>query len=158
MSGACGRDPHAELCQAVGRSISGTDQGGIEGCLGNDGTVRHRIWRQFIGDEWGAFDALPPAVRGRLREHAYDPWTVNALMLWRRFRRLHGQPQRAERAMLRYLDHCERLERRAFAAMYQARHGAPLPHDAANATIVRATAGLNPRRAATQDSCNTITP
>ncbi len=107
---------------------------------GNDGTVRHRVWRRFAGDDWAAFDALPPPIRVRLSEHAYEPWTVNAAKLWRHFRHLHRKPAHAERAMLRYLDHCERLERQMFAAAYRARHGLPLPHEAAGATVLRADA------------------
>lgn len=103
----------------------------------NDGTVRDAIWRRFAGDDWAAFDQLPPAVRRRLHEHAYDAWSVNALMLWRRYRRLHSTPERAQRALLRYLDHCERLERRAFAAAYARRHRLALPHDAAGVDVLR---------------------
>ena len=106
---------------------------------GNDGTIRSRIWRRFDGDEWAAFDALPPGIRLRLAEHAYEAWAVNAAMLWRHFRRQHADPARAERAMLRYLDHCERLERRAFAAEYNLRHGTTLPHDAAGVSVLRAS-------------------
>jgi hypothetical protein len=32
--------------------------------------VREAIWRRFDGDDWAAFDALPPAIRRRLHEHA----------------------------------------------------------------------------------------
>lgn len=104
----------------------------------NDRTPRERIWRRFGGDDWAAFDALPPAVRRRLHEHAYDAWSVNALMLWRRFRRKTGCSARAERRLLRYLDECEALERAAFDAEHRARHGgAPLPHLAAGASVLR---------------------
>lgn len=103
----------------------------------NDGTVRDVIWHRFAGDEWAAFDQLPPPVRRRLSAHAYDAWSVNALILWRRYRRLHPTRERAERALSRYLDHCERLERRAFADQYRARYGLPLPHDAAAASVLR---------------------
>ena len=50
----------------------------------NDRTIRDTIWRRFAGDDWAAFDQLPPSVRHRLTEHAYDAWSVNALILWRR--------------------------------------------------------------------------
>ncbi len=100
----------------------------------NDGTVRDAIWRRFAGDDWAAFDALPPAIRRRMQEHAYDPWAVNALILWRSFRRKLGCSARAERRLLRYLDECEALEREAFA---QARLKGPLPHAAARATVLR---------------------
>ena len=103
----------------------------------NDGTIRHAIWRRYPGDEWAAFDQLPAAIRRRLNEHAYDAWAVNALMLWRHYRRLHRTLDRAERALLRYLDYCERLERRAFAARYVRRYGEPLPHDAARIPVLR---------------------
>ena len=103
----------------------------------NDGTFRNEIWRRFAGDEWAAFDALPPRIRARLREHAYDAWAVNALMLWRQYRRSHPTPERAERALLRYLTHCENLERRAFAAAWAARCGSALPHVQAGASVRR---------------------
>lgn len=103
------------------------------GAAANDVTSRDGWWRRFPGDDWACFDALPPAIRQRLHEHAYDAWSVNALKLWRHYRRLHPTAARAERGLLRYLDHCERLERRAFAE----RHGAPLPHDAAAASVLR---------------------
>ncbi len=103
----------------------------------NDGTIRAEIWRRYEGDEWAAFDQLPVAIRRRLNEHAYEPWSVNSLMLWRHYRRLHAMPDRAERALLRYLDYCERLERRAFAEDYAQRHGAALAHEAAGASVLR---------------------
>ena len=103
----------------------------------NDGTFRTDIWQRFAGDGWAAFDALPPRIRARLREHAYDAWAVNALMLWRRYRRSHATPERAERALLRYLTHCENLERRAFAAAWAARCGSALPHVQAGASVMR---------------------
>ena len=99
----------------------------------NDGTIRDVIWRRFDGDDWAAFDALPPVIRRRMHEHAYDAWAVNALMLWRAFRRKTGSSARAERRLLRYLDTCEALEREAFALA----QGAPLPHVAAGATVLR---------------------
>ena len=103
----------------------------------NDGTVRAAIWKRYAGDEWAAFDQLPQSVRRRLHEHAYDAWAVNALMLWRHYRQLHRTLDRAERALLRYLDYCERLERRAFAAHYVRRYGEPLPHEAAGIPVLR---------------------
>lgn len=103
----------------------------------NDVTERERIWRRWPGDDWAAFDALPPAIRRRLHQHAYDAWSVNALILWRRFRRRTGSSARAERRLLNYLDDCEALEREAFAAAYRQATGCPLPHDAARATVLR---------------------
>lgn len=38
----------------------------------NDVTERPHIWRRFDGDDWAAFDSLPPVIRRRLHEHAYD--------------------------------------------------------------------------------------
>lgn len=104
---------------------------------GNDGTFREAIWRRYTGDEWAAFDALPPRIRARLWEHAYDAWAVNALILWKRYRRLHRSLDRAERALERYLTHCEYLERRAFAAAWTERFGIPLPHDTARVSVLR---------------------
>lgn len=103
----------------------------------NDITFRERMWRRFGGDDWACFDALPPVIRERIQEHAYDAWSVNALMLWLHYRRLHPTAERAQRALLRYLDHCERLERRAFAEDYIRRHGASLPHEAAGIAVLR---------------------
>lgn len=104
---------------------------------GNDGTKRNAIWREFPGDTWQAYDALPPSVRQRLQEHAYDAWTVNALILWRLFRRQTGSSARAERRLLRYLNQCEDLERAHFARLYAQRYGAALPHSGAQATVLR---------------------
>ena len=103
----------------------------------NDGTIREEIWRRYPGDDWAAFDQLPPAIRRRLAEHAYDAWSVNTLILRRHYRRLHGSPEKAQRALLRYLDFCERLERRAFADAYAKDHGAMLPHIAADVPVLR---------------------
>lgn len=104
----------------------------------NDVTVREAIWRRFAGDEWAAYDALPPTVRRRMQEHAYDAWAVNALVLWKMFRRQTGSGARAERRLLRHLDRCEALERAAFAdAFAQAHGGARLPHVAAGASVLR---------------------
>ena len=108
-----------------------------DGRTSNDGTIRDEIWRRYSGDDWGTFDRLPEAIRRRLNEHAYDAWSVNALMLWRHYRRLHPTAERAQRALLRYLDHCERLEPRAFAQDYARRHGSILPHDAAGIPVLR---------------------
>ncbi|WP_245870501.1 DUF6525 family protein [Teichococcus rhizosphaerae] len=107
----------------------------------NDTTAREGRWRRWPGDEWACFDALPPAIRQRMQAHAYDPWAVNALLLWRMFRRQTGSSARAERRLLRHLDQCEALEREAFAAAYRAAHGQPLPHDAAGASILRRAGG-----------------
>jgi hypothetical protein len=93
----------------------------------NDGTIRDAIWRRYIGDDWAAFDQLPAAIRRRLAEHAYDAWSVNALILWRNYRRLHPTAERAQRALLRYLDFPERLERRAFADRYAQQHAESQP-------------------------------
>lgn len=75
----------------------------LKSTTSNDGTIRDLIWRRYAGDDWAAFDQLPSAVRRRLSEHAYDAWSVNALMLWRHYRRLYPTPERAQRALLRYV-------------------------------------------------------
>lgn len=98
----------------------------------NDGTCRKDLWRRHEGDPWAAFDALPKAIRHRLAEHVYDAWSVNALLLWRHYKRVHGATPRAERAMIRYLDYCERLEQEAFIERHH-----PLPHREAGATPLR---------------------
>ena len=103
----------------------------------NDETVRAAIWRRFEGDDWEAYDALPPVIRQRIQCHAYDAWSVNALMLWRLFRRQTACSQRAQRRLLRILDECEAMEREAFAEAYRRRHGLPLPHVTAGATVMR---------------------
>ncbi len=127
-------DPGASITRpTAARSASGPDVGPAS----NDGTIRHSIWQRYEGDAWAAFDQLPKAIRQRLNEHAYDAWSVNALILWRHYRRLHPTHERALRGLLRYLDHCERLERRAFAADYMRRHGTQLPHDAAGTAVLR---------------------
>lgn len=103
----------------------------------NDLTLREKIWRRHPGDDWAAFDALPPAIRHRLTQHAYDGWAVNALLLWRQLRQKYASSARAERRLLRYLDECEVMEREAFSTDYQQRHGLPLPHLAARASTLR---------------------
>ncbi|MFC3030208.1 MULTISPECIES: DUF6525 family protein [Roseomonadaceae] len=103
----------------------------------NDVTERPRLWRRWPGDDWAAFDALPPAIRRRLGDHAYDGWAVNALMLWQSFRRQTGSSARAERRLLRYLDDCEARERTAFAEGFRKATGTPLPHVAAGVTVLR---------------------
>ncbi len=103
----------------------------------NDVTTREGMWRRFGGDDWACFDALPPAIRERIQEHAYDAWSVNALMLWRMFRRKRGCSASAQRSLLRYLDHCEQLELIEFANVHRREHGLPLPHEAARATVLR---------------------
>jgi hypothetical protein len=121
---------------------------------GNDITLRQDHWRRWPGDEWDCFDALPPAVRQRLQQHAYDPWAVNALKLWQLFRRQTGSSQRAERRLLRHLEACEAQERALFAQGYAAKHGQPLPHEAAAATVLRDNGlGMPPpsRLSATQE-------
>jgi hypothetical protein len=103
----------------------------------NDTTERARLWHRFAGDDWAAYDALPPAVRRRLREQAYDAWSVNALVLWRIFRRQTASSARAERRLLNHLAECERIEATDFAAAHAARWGSPLPHAAAQASVLR---------------------
>jgi len=103
----------------------------------NDGTQRTQIWHRFEGDDWAAYDALPPAIRARLQCAAYDTWPVNVLILWRHYRRQHTDPARAERALSRYLNYCETLERADFAQRFHNDYHTPLPHDAAQASILR---------------------
>ncbi|MFT9448880.1 DUF6525 family protein [Gluconobacter japonicus] len=107
----------------------------------NDRTVRHEIWQRFEGNDWEAFDQLPPSIRKRLNEHVYDAWSVNALMLWKHYKRIYGRTARAERALIKYLDYCERLERKAFSERYTAQCGTLYPHDAARATVLRTSKG-----------------
>ena len=102
----------------------------------NDVTLREDHWRRHAGDDFACYDALPPRIRARLRVHAYDPWTSNALVLWRALRRERGS-ERAERALLRHLDRCEAEERGLFAEAFRASTGGPLPHEAAGATVLR---------------------
>lgn len=104
----------------------------------NDVSPRETMWRRWGGDEWAALEALPLSVRIRLQEHAYDAWTINALMLWRMFRRQTANSERAERRLLRYLDECEEMERAAADADYRKAYGMPLPHVAASASVLRA--------------------
>lgn len=105
--------------------------------MSNDVTFRALFWRRLDGDAWDAFDALPPAIRRRLHEHAYDPWAVNALELWRLIRRRTGCPHRAARRLLWYIRDCEARELAAFAAAWRARHGTAYPHVAAGASVLR---------------------
>lgn len=116
-------------------ATGGTGNGGA----GNDRTAREAIWRRWGGDEWAAYDGLPPRLRARLAAHAYDPWAANAARLWRLLRRRHADPARRERAFLRHLDACEAAERAAFAGAQARAHGGPplLPHDAARASVLR---------------------
>lgn len=103
----------------------------------NERTLRNEMWRRYAGDDWAAFDALPATIRERVATHAYDAWSVNVMMLWQHYKRLYGRNSRAERALMRYLDYCERLEREAFASRYRDVYDTVLPHDAACATILR---------------------
>jgi len=103
----------------------------------NDRTVRHEIWQRFEGNDWEAFDQLPSSIRKRLNEHVYDAWSVNTLMLWKHYKRIYGRTTRAEHALIKYLDYCERLERKAFSERYTAQCGTLYPHDAAKATVLR---------------------
>lgn len=120
----------------------------------NDVTPREGMWRRIAGNDWAAFEALPPAVRARVREHAYDAWAVNALVLWRMFRRRTASNAHAERRLLRYLDECEALERAAFSDALRQDHGAPLRHVAARATVLRYGAERTRRRAVDNASCS----
>lgn len=115
---------------------------------GNDVTERPRIWRRYDGDDWAAFDALPPAIRHRLHEHAYDAWAVNALVLWKLFRRQTASSARGERRLLNHMRACEKLELDAFADAYCRECGGTLPHVAARASTLRyrsAKGGAAPR-------------
>ncbi|QDH16987.1 DUF6525 family protein [Swingsia samuiensis] len=103
----------------------------------NDQTLRHEIWRRYTGNEWDAFDALPASIKQRVNDHAYNAWSVNVLMLWKHYKRIYGRTVRAEKALIRYLDYCERLERKAFAEHYYQACGDAYPHDAAQATVLR---------------------
>ncbi|MBO1325251.1 hypothetical protein K2X14_08010 [Acetobacter sp. TBRC 12305] len=103
----------------------------------NERTLRNEMWRRYAGDDWAAFDTLPGTIRKRVAVHAYDAWSVNVMMLWQHYKRLYGRTARAERALIRYLDYCERLEREAFASRYSEVYGIALPHDAARVTVLR---------------------
>lgn len=109
--------------------------------LSNERTLRHEMWRRYTGDDWQAFDQLPPLVRQRVASHAYDAWSVNVLMLWKHYKRTYGNTLRGQRALIRYLDYCERLEREAFADHYTNQYGTMLPHDAACVSVLRDQAG-----------------
>lgn len=124
--GRRGRARFPDPCPAWGRPVSA-----------NDVDARSGMWRRFGGDDWAAFDALPEPVRRRMHQHSYDPWAVNTLMLWRRFRRKHASSGRAVVTLHRYLDECERLERDAFATAHRRRYGTALPHVAAGASVLR---------------------
>ncbi|WP_458093307.1 DUF6525 family protein [Roseomonas sp. WA12] len=104
---------------------------------GNDTTARDGAWYRFQGDDWTSYDSLPAPIRRRMQDHAYDPWSVNALKLWRLFRRRHACSVRAERTLLNYLERCETLERDAFDDAHRRTHGAPLPHVAARVSVLR---------------------
>lgn len=108
-----------------------------ENAISNERTLRHEMWRRYDGDDWSVFDALPARIRRRVTEHAHDAWSVNLMILWRHHQGIYGRTARAERALLRYLDYCERLEREAFAARYCATYGMALPHDAASVSVLR---------------------
>ncbi len=103
----------------------------------NERTLRHEVWRRYDGDDWQAFDALPPGIRRRVSLHGYNAWSVNVLMLWRHYKRTYGRTARAEKALVRYLDYCERLECNVFATRYGEQYGMPLPHMAAQGTVQR---------------------
>ncbi|GAN70125.1 DUF6525 family protein [Acetobacter syzygii] len=103
----------------------------------NERTLRHEVWRRYDGNDWNAFDSLPPSIRQRVAQHSYDAWSVNVLMLWRHYKRSYGRTARAEKALIRYLDYCERLERDVFATRYVEQYGMPLPHLAAEGTVQR---------------------
>lgn len=103
----------------------------------NDATARDGMWTRFQGDDWACFDELPAAVRRRIQEHAYDAWAVNALAFFREARRKRASTERAVRATVHLLERCERDERAAFSEEYERRWGAPLPHEAAAATVLR---------------------
>jgi hypothetical protein len=104
---------------------------------GNDPSPREAMWRRWPGDEWAALEALPPIVRLRVQEGVYDAWVVNTLMLWRIFHRQTANRARAEKRLLRYLDECEALELAAFDAAYRKTYRLPLPHVAADASVLR---------------------
>jgi hypothetical protein len=103
----------------------------------NDVTSRERIWFRYGGDEWDSYDALPPSIRKRMQDHAYDPWAVNTLKLWRLFRRRHASSARAERSLMNHLDRCEQMEREEFDVTHRHATGTALPHVAAGASVLR---------------------
>lgn len=102
----------------------------------NERTLRHEIWRRYKGMT-GRRLTSSPLVRQRVTTHAYDAWSVNVLILWKHYKRTYGNTLRGQRALIRYLDYCERLEREAFAEHYKSHYGTLLPHDAACASILR---------------------
>jgi len=103
----------------------------------NDITERPRLWRRYEGDDWAAFDALPPEARRHLHEHAYDAWAVNAQILWKIFRRQTASSARGMTRLLNHLRACERLELANFAEAYARQCGGTLPHVAAGVSTLR---------------------
>lgn len=71
-----------------------------------------------------------------MHEHACEARTVNALILWCRFRRQTASSTRGLRRLLNHLDECEALEFEAFANAYARQWGATLPHRAAAASVL----------------------
>lgn len=103
----------------------------------NDVTSRDTIWFRYGGSDWDSYDALPANIQRRMQDHAYDPWAVNTLKLWKLFRRRHASSARAERSLLNHLDRCEQMERDEFAATHRHATGAALPHVAAGVSVLR---------------------
>ncbi|MFH5927089.1 DUF6525 family protein [Roseomonas xinghualingensis] len=103
----------------------------------NDVTSRDAIWYRYDGDDWDSYDALPPGVRRRMQDHAYDPWAVNMFKVWKLFRRRHASSVRAERSLLNHLDLCERMELEEFDITHRRATGTALPHVAAGVSVLR---------------------
>lgn len=100
-----------------------------------------RTMRQLRIYEMAALEQLPPSVRFLLSELAINLAAWKVLAYYRSIASqavtLGGSPFDAEIWTLRKLAALEAQDIDAFAALYRARHGAPLPHAAASVSVLR---------------------
>ena len=100
-----------------------------------------RTAHQLRRVEMAALEALPASVRQMLNEFAIEvaAWKVKAYYdsIARQAAELGGSPYDAEIWTLRKLTEIEGQDLDAFAALYQATRGLPLPHAAAGVSVLR---------------------
>lgn len=96
-----------------------------------------RSWREARIMDLHAFDRLPPALRRRINENNLKVSSVSVLQYLQSVERQVGHEAKALFITMEKLDALEANELLAFSGEHKGLFNCPLPHVAAQATILR---------------------
>lgn len=110
--------------------------------LGGSGTTN----RERRVNEMLAMERMPPRLCAVVGENTTNLAATSVLAYYRSILAQIGDPERAEAITARKVRELEAGEITVFAGEYLGRHGVPLPHVAAQATVLRYGAERRPKR------------